>query len=168
MVPEVRLYRAGDGCVLNFPAAAYEMQQAQRILSTVLENPGERYRLDEAGDIEVVTSASTQATARATHPAEAYLAHNEGLSASARAVNMTVDAFSSHMAAAKAAFLAQWGAGYGYGGRIDELYHREVGARMPPHHHYLDYTGSSLYANSVLASVFIDLRVRAWHACVAA
>ncbi|KAI8474571.1 MAG: pyridoxal phosphate-dependent transferase [Monoraphidium minutum] len=62
------------------------------------------------------------------------------------------------MAAAKAEFLKRHGAKYGYGGRIDELYPKEVGNRMGPHEHYLDYTGSSVYANSQLEAVFAELR----------
>lgn len=53
-------------------------------------------------------------------------------------------------AADKAAFLQVHGSSYGYGGRIDDLYSKEVGCRLPPGHHYLDYTGSSLYATSQL------------------
>lgn len=64
------------------------------------------------------------------------------------------------MGDAKRAFLAQWGRDYGYGGRIDALYEREVAPRMAPHEHYLDYTGSSLYCSSVLENVFDDLQVR--------
>ena len=41
----------------------------------------------------------------------------------------------------KEVFLAQYGQRYGYGGRIDRLYSAEVGARMKPDEHYLDYTG---------------------------
>ena len=41
----------------------------------------------------------------------------------------------------KEVFLAQYGQRYGYGGRIDRLYPAEVGARMKPNEHYLDYTG---------------------------
>ena len=41
----------------------------------------------------------------------------------------------------KEVFLAQYGQRYGYGGRIDQLYPAEVGARMKPNEHYLDYTG---------------------------
>ena len=41
----------------------------------------------------------------------------------------------------KESFLAQYGQRYGYGGRIDRLYPAEVGARMKPNEHYLDYTG---------------------------
>jgi hypothetical protein len=66
----------------------------------------------------------------------------------------------AQVAVAKAQFLQQWGNAYGYGGRIDRLYAEEVGRRMPPHEHYLDYTGSSLYCNSVLQNVFQDLQVR--------
>lgn len=47
---------------------------------------------------------------------------------------------------------------YGYGGRIDDLYYEEIGSRMGPGEHYMDYTGSSLYTNSQLAAVFTELR----------
>ena len=35
----------------------------------------------------------------------------------------------------------RYGRQYGYSGRIDYLYPREVGLRMKPGEHYLDYTG---------------------------
>ena len=30
---------------------------------------------------------------------------------------------------------------YGYDGRIDKLYPAEIGVRMKPNEHYMDYTG---------------------------
>jgi hypothetical protein len=42
---------------------------------------------------------------------------------------------------AKQQFLAQHGAGYGYGGWLDAHYEQEVGARLGKGHHYMDYTG---------------------------
>jgi hypothetical protein len=42
---------------------------------------------------------------------------------------------------AKQQFLAQYGAGYGYGGWLDAHYEQEVGARLGKGHHYMDYTG---------------------------
>ncbi|KAG1671558.1 hypothetical protein FOA52_011280 [Chlamydomonas sp. UWO 241] len=58
----------------------------------------------------------------------------------------------------KQTFLRQYGAQYGYDNRIDELYPAEVGVRMGPNEHYLDYTGSSVYMKSQLAAVFDDLQ----------
>jgi hypothetical protein len=43
--------------------------------------------------------------------------------------------------AAKAAFLQASGPAYGYGGWLDAQYEREVGSRLGPGQHYLDYTG---------------------------
>jgi hypothetical protein len=60
----------------------------------------------------------------------------------------------------KAAFLAQWGGKYGYGGRIDELYRSEIGCRLPEDQHFLDYTGSALYCRTPLQAAFNDLQVR--------
>jgi hypothetical protein len=57
------------------------------------------------------------------------------------------------LAAAKAAFLDQHGAEYGYKGQIDVLYPCEVGCRMKPNEHYMDYTGSSVYCQSQLDEV---------------
>lgn len=62
------------------------------------------------------------------------------------------------MAEAKAAFLAEWGELYGYGGRIDHLYQTEIACRMQPHEHYLDYTGSSLYCKSAVQAAFDELQ----------
>lgn len=63
------------------------------------------------------------------------------------------------MAAAKASFLEEWKDEYGYGGRIDQLYRDEVGCRMKPNEHYLDYTGSALYCSSALHCIFEELQV---------
>lgn len=46
------------------------------------------------------------------------------------------------LAAAKAQFLQQYGSGYGYAGSwLDQHYQAEVGSRLGPNKHYLDYTG---------------------------
>eukprot|EP00201_Polytomella_parva_P019889 CAMPEP_0175045484 /NCGR_PEP_ID=MMETSP0052_2-20121109/4452_1 /TAXON_ID=51329 ORGANISM="Polytomella parva, Strain SAG 63-3" /NCGR_SAMPLE_ID=MMETSP0052_2 /ASSEMBLY_ACC=CAM_ASM_000194 /LENGTH=457 /DNA_ID=CAMNT_0016309027 /DNA_START=682 /DNA_END=2052 /DNA_ORIENTATION=- len=58
----------------------------------------------------------------------------------------------------KLAFLKQYHADYGYNGRIDELYPREVGCRMQPNEHYVDYTGSSVYCQSQIDAVFQEFR----------
>eukprot|EP00892_Ulva_mutabilis_P009776 jgi/Ulvmu1/7170/UM034_0078.1 len=76
----------------------------------------------------------------------------------AKAVVASSNAPGGSMAAAKAAFLEQWGGEYGYGGRVDQLYRDEVGCRMKPHEHYLDYTGSALYCSSALQCIFEDLQ----------
>jgi hypothetical protein len=57
------------------------------------------------------------------------------------------------LAAAKAAFLEAHGGEYGYKGQIDVLYPCEVGCRMKPNEHYMDYTGSSVYCQSQLDEV---------------
>ncbi len=43
-------------------------------------------------------------------------------------------------------FMNRWRNEYGYDGRIDAMYPIEVGVRMGPNEHYLDYTGASVYA----------------------
>eukprot|EP00899_Mesostigma_viride_P007506 jgi/Mesvir1/16757/Mv15130-RA.2 len=63
----------------------------------------------------------------------------------------------------KAEFLATHGAQYGYQAALgnltfDEFYAAEVGTRLGPNEHYLDYTGSSLYCNSTLDAAFKDLK----------
>ncbi|KAG2483027.1 hypothetical protein HYH03_018058 [Edaphochlamys debaryana] len=55
-------------------------------------------------------------------------------------------------------FLAMYGHEYGYGGTIDDLYPTEVGCRMAPGEHYMDYTGSSVYCQSQLDAVFAELK----------
>ena len=47
----------------------------------------------------------------------------------------------------------RFGEAYGYGGRIDELYAREVGPRLGPGEHYLDFTGSGLYLSSQIEAL---------------
>ena len=60
---------------------------------------------------------------------------------------------------AKQQFLQQWGQQYGYSGQVDNLYARELGMRLPPDQHYLDYTGSGLYCRTPLQAAFDDLQV---------
>jgi hypothetical protein len=45
-------------------------------------------------------------------------------------------------ALAKAGFLQAHGREYGYSGLIDKMYATEVGCRMKPNEHYMDYTGA--------------------------
>ncbi|GIL62185.1 hypothetical protein Vafri_16451 [Volvox africanus] len=60
--------------------------------------------------------------------------------------------------AARRQFLEAHSAEYGYGGIIDSLYPKEVGCRMAPNEHYMDYTGSSVYCQTQLDNVFSELR----------
>lgn len=46
--------------------------------------------------------------------------------------------------AAKQQFLQQYGSEYGYGGWLDQHYQQEIGSRLGPDKHYLDYTGASV------------------------
>jgi hypothetical protein len=47
------------------------------------------------------------------------------------------------LAAAKQQFMQQYGSGYGYGGWLEQHYQQEVGERLGPGKHYLDYTGDA-------------------------
>lgn len=60
--------------------------------------------------------------------------------------------------AEKQAFLERYSKEYGYGGLLDQLYPCEVGCRMKPNEHYMDYTGSSVYCQSQIDQVFDELR----------
>jgi hypothetical protein len=51
----------------------------------------------------------------------------------------------SSLAAQKAAFLKSAGGAYGYNGWLDAHYHSEVGKRLGPDRHYMDYTGKKLH-----------------------
>jgi selenocysteine lyase/cysteine desulfurase len=59
--------------------------------------------------------------------------------------------------AAKQQFLQQYGSGYGYSGWLEQHYQQEVGYRLGPGKHYLDYTGAALYPASLLEAVYKDL-----------
>jgi hypothetical protein len=59
--------------------------------------------------------------------------------------------------AAKQQFLQQYGSGYGYSGWLEQQYQQEVGYRLGPGKHYLDYTGAALYPASLLEAVYKDL-----------
>lgn len=48
---------------------------------------------------------------------------------------------------------------YGYGGRIDAIYEREIAPRLPsPETHYLDWTAAALYLNSQVQDSMKDLK----------
>ncbi|KAL4457811.1 hypothetical protein ABPG75_012676 [Micractinium tetrahymenae] len=64
------------------------------------------------------------------------------------------------MKAAKQEFLARFPE-YGYGGRIDELFAKEVQPRLGDEH-YLDFTGSGLYLTSQIAAIQQDLCASAY------
>lgn len=55
---------------------------------------------------------------------------------------MSPQATDPAQALAKADFLRVHGREYGYSGLIDKLYAQEVGCRMKPNEHYMDYTGA--------------------------
>ncbi|KAI8471068.1 MAG: pyridoxal phosphate-dependent transferase [Monoraphidium minutum] len=59
-------------------------------------------------------------------------------------------------AEAKAAFVQEHPE-YGYNGWLDAHWGSEVGARLPPGGHYLDFTGSGLYTTSQLAAASAEL-----------
>lgn len=57
----------------------------------------------------------------------------------------------------EAAFRAHPVYGPMYNPRADGVYDAEVGPRMPPGHHYLDYTGAGLYLNSQVEAFSAEL-----------
>ncbi|KAL6774590.1 hypothetical protein ACKKBG_A25570 [Auxenochlorella protothecoides x Auxenochlorella symbiontica] len=61
----------------------------------------------------------------------------------------------------KEAFLKKYGHDYGYDGRIDELFEREIGNRLNGSH-YLDNTGAALYWNSQVEALSRDLETHAF------
>lgn len=62
------------------------------------------------------------------------------------------------LAAAKAQFLHLYGSGYGYAGSwLDQHYQAEVGYRLGPNKHYLDYTGR--FEGSLHTTVFVDTQL---------
>ena len=99
-------------------------------------------------------SSGAQGAHATAPPGAAAAARNGGAAAS------TSGGAPDTAAARKQQFLREWGAEYGYGGAIDELYRREIGGRLPSGEHYLDYTGSALYCRTPLQAAFNDLQVR--------
>eukprot|EP00878_Enallax_costatus_P005228 GHUV01005494.1.p1 GENE.GHUV01005494.1~~GHUV01005494.1.p1 ORF type:complete len:253 (+),score=38.33 GHUV01005494.1:272-1030(+) len=69
-------------------------------------------------------------------------------SGSAKKLNTTASDTLPPLSEAKASFLAAHGGDYGYQGWLDAYWQKEVGVRLPRGQHYLDYTGSALYANT--------------------
>jgi thiol-disulfide isomerase/thioredoxin len=59
--------------------------------------------------------------------------------------------------AAKAAFLQAAGPAYGYGGWLDAQYDGEVGSRLGPGQHYLDYTGEMVTQLQVQAVCWLRI-----------
>eukprot|EP00775_Hariotina_reticulata_P008766 gene8766-8945_t len=92
---------------------------------------------------------------------DAILQHSAALAPALRTPLATTspseDHAAAHLAAAKAEFLNQYGVLYGYQGWLEQHYQQEVGGRLGPTRHYLDYTGSALYPSSLLQAVYSNL-----------
>lgn len=63
--------------------------------------------------------------------------------------NSSAEPVDEALLAAKQQFLRQYGAQYGYGGWLDQHYQQEIGYRLGPNKHYLDYTGKRYTLNVV-------------------
>lgn len=162
VLPFLRCYGKG-GLVFEGSAAPTKVKKLRGNLETALSEPGMTYFMDEVGVIQPETDdmierrSEKKAAAKARTDRAASKSNIPAVSpvpSPAPATNTPAPTLST----VKADFLAEYKDSYGYGGRIDELYAKEVGCRLQPHEHYMDYTAAALYTNSVIDAAMAELK----------
>lgn len=74
--------------------------------------------------------------------------------ATSAAAAVAISGGAEGLEAAKDAFLQAHGKEYGYNRDFDKFWAEELGERVGERQHYLDFTGSSVYAKTQLQNVF--------------
>ncbi|GMH33807.1 hypothetical protein BSKO_01641 [Bryopsis sp. KO-2023] len=182
-LPWVSVFSPEGTSLVGFPAAASKHRNFRLNVETVLKNPGKAYTLDPNGFvIAVAPTLKSEQQKKKEEALEELRNFASGFSdrfsksplvtsvpetESRQEVEMRQTQTSGETREAvdiksiseeKAAFLEAHSESYGYEGRIDELYKKEVGCRMQPNEHYMDYTGSSVYCQSQIDAAFDELK----------
>eukprot|EP01026_Neomeris_dumetosa_P051267 TRINITY_DN4507_c0_g1_i3.p1 TRINITY_DN4507_c0_g1~~TRINITY_DN4507_c0_g1_i3.p1 ORF type:complete len:788 (-),score=106.11 TRINITY_DN4507_c0_g1_i3:276-2639(-) len=185
-MPFVQLYRPEDGIVFGFHAAPHKVRSLGKNIQVALDNPGRKIVLDPNGFPVLQSQSSPQDQKNDSKKVSEQLAeqrkalfkrlqqvefqpkaqpqvqqlNNQNgahIKQNESQLQQSGQKYDHEMILAKQIFERQHGSRYGYDGRIDELYAKEVAPRMQPHEHYLDYTGSSVYCNSQLQAALEEL-----------
>lgn len=184
-LPWVSLFSGGGERLVGFSAAASKKKNFRINLEVVLNNPSMDFLMDPNGFVVPVKKEVKAQKAKSKEEAlEELRNYASGFSdqfskspllsgmpegAAGEVVdNNNVSGPSgrsrtqpeghSTISEEKKEFLKVHGDEYGYDGRIDELYMKEVGCRMGDNGHYMDYTGSAVYCQSQLDSAIQELK----------
>lgn len=183
-LPWISLFSSQGDLLVGFSAAASKKKTFRINLEVVMNNPTKGFILDPNGfvvavnkDDEVKKAKSKEEEleelrnyasgfsdqfskspllSRIPEGAEGDAVDKPNVSAPSSSSSSHVDP--SSISEEKKEFLKVHGNQYGYDGRIDELYKKEVGCRMGDNGHYMDYTGAAVYCQSQLDSAFQELR----------
>lgn len=173
-LPWVSLFSRDGEVLVGFPGVFSKRKCFEPNLVTVLANPGKDFVLDPNGFVTPVNKSSKAAAKKnreeALEELRNFAAGFSGHMGSSPLVSGVPEGSQytnedgtgvqpgEVVSGRKAEFLEVEGERYGYGGRIDELYPKEVGCRMGPKEHYMDYTGSAVYCQSQLEAAFQEMK----------
>jgi len=167
-LPYIRCYGAEGKLVFEGAAGPSKAKKLRHNLETALAEPGLRYWMDDTGAIQQETEQMVafrlekEAAAKAmAERAAAAASRSTPPSAAATPTPGRATAASAAqpaMTGPKTSFLAKYKDSYGYGGKLDKLYHDEVGCRLEPHEHYMDYCAAALYTNSMIDATMAELK----------
>ena len=182
-LPYAQIYKPGLGKLLGMDIPPSRVKHLRHNLQIIVGNPNHSFMVDpngfiipgpqlsesvlqaqEAAKREVAATLESATGSLFEHLMQDVLGGTTPPPAAAAAATSSWSSSSRgtvssdpELGRAKEAFLAAHGSGYGYKGQIDALYPCEVGCRMQPNEHYMDYTGSSVYCQSQLEKVFQEL-----------
>jgi len=175
-LPYLSIYDNSGNKLLAFGAAASKSATFRPNILTVLNNLGKDYRIGQDGYAIVMDKTQAQKSKEETDKAlaelrsfQAEIGQKLGAGPTAARLNggspaepyPTPVVESTHkieedtLIKEKQQFLDKYGPDYGYKGWLHANYQTELGRRLDGHH-YLDYTGSSLYIDSQLRSIMDD------------
>lgn len=135
-------------------AKAKRAAQLEAMRSTTASLHGRLMAVASTGPPSSSSSARSPSPPAAAAAAAAAMPSTSGVNGSA----VSGGGAGSALQRAKEEFLRQHGDAYGYKGLLDSIWQQELGSRLPPNHHYLDFTGSSVYVNSQLAAAMDELK----------
>ncbi len=150
-----------NGFVIPVPkqprAAAKAEAERRAAAAALLNNSGAGLfeKLMASANSSGKASSSTASSSTATKGAASSASGNGNGAPAAAATSSkpkSPQAVDPQQALAKAAFLQAHRREYGYNGLIDKLYATEVGCRMKPNEHYMDYTGARQSCSTACAA----------------
>lgn len=165
-LPYVSIYDNQGEKLLAFGAAASKAKTFRKNIEIVMQNLDKDFRLDPNGFAipldRIVAEQSQKEMERAVQELKKFKSNlqqqmkpehpppRRGASGGRRTEQTRTEA--------KQKFLDKYGTAYGYRGLLNSMYDYELGARLGPDQHYLDYMGSSVYTETQLTAVMEDLR----------
>lgn len=167
-LPFLSIYDNKGNKILGFGAPASKAKTFQRNIQMVLDHPGKDFRLDPNGFAlaldKVVAKEAKQEADRAVDELKNFRTSLAQKLVPAPSIPTNPpeieddDSIDEDYVNEKQNFLDLYGNDYGYGGKLHSTYEYELGRRLGKGQHYLDYTGSSVYTETQLASIMKDFR----------